>query len=153
MSKPGGLGPELGEFWEVALGNEIVRETSPRLALQLRPSYHLSICQTLGGPGLGAASGVGRGFGESWEAERQRGLDPSVVSACAGNRCKGRLLEVALGKGIVQELRAWHGALARATRVYAGSEDAGSLREGWQIAAGCSASLGEEVGCRVFPRL
>lgn len=61
--------------------------------------------------------------------------------------------EVALGKGIAQELRARHWALAWATRVYAGSEDAGSLREGRQVAAGCLASVGEEVGCRVVPRL
>ena len=45
------------------------------------------------------------------------------------------------------------GALARATQVYTGSEDAGSLHEGPQVASGCSASVGEEVGCRVIPRL
>lgn len=60
---------------------------------------------------------------------------------------------VALGKGIVQELRVLYGALDRATWVYSGSEDAGSLREGRQVTAGCSASLGEEVGCRDVPRL
>lgn len=40
-------------------------------------------------------------------------------------------------------------------QVYAGSEDAGLLREGRQVAAGysASASVGEEVGCRVVPRL
>lgn len=70
-----------------------------------------------------------------------------------GNRCKDSAPEVALGKGIVQERRAPHGALARATLVYAGSEDAGSLREGPQVAPGSSASVGEEVGCRVIPRL
>lgn len=77
------------------------------------------------------------------------------MNACAGHRwkgakgdrCKDSVPEVALGKGIVQELR------ARATRVYAGSEDAGSLHAGRQVAAECSASVGKEVGCKVDPRL
>lgn len=81
-----GLGRSWGNSGKLHWAERQWERPSPRLALQLRPSYYLSICQTLGGPGLGAASGIGRGFGEIWEAERQRGLDPSVVSACAGEQ-------------------------------------------------------------------
>lgn len=44
-------------------------------------------------------------------------------------------------------------ALARAAQVYAGSKDAGSLRGGRQVSAGCSASVGKDVGCKDVPRL
>lgn len=51
-----------------------------------------------------------------------------------------------------KELRARHGALSRAVRVYAGSKDAGSLRGGGQVAAGCLVPVGEEMGCKDVPR-
>lgn len=64
--------------------------------------------------------------------------------------------EVALGKGIVPELRTrrWAtGPLLERLKVYSSSKDAGSKCSGRQVAAGCSAPVGKEVGCKDVPRL
>lgn len=45
------------------------------------------------------------------------------------------------------------GTFPKVARVYAASEDAASLRGGWQVAAGCSLPVGEEVVCRADRRL
>lgn len=157
-----GSGRRLGEFWEAALGRGDKREESlSRLVLQLRPFNYLSICQALGGPGRGAASGTGRGVRRELGGRKAARAGSECCECVCGACCLGEQVQRQRAQGCVGERNCpgaanpavGHGVFAGAAQVYSSSKDAGSKCGGRQVAEGCSVPVGKEVGCKDVPRL
>lgn len=120
-----GSGRRLGEFWEAALGRGDKREESlSRLVLQLRPFNYLSICQALGGPGRGAASGTGRGVRRELGGRKAARAGSECCECVCGACCLGEQVQRQRAQGCVGERNCpgaanpavGHGALAGAAQ-------------------------------------